>query len=97
MKPLIVFVKEIKIFEPIAKKNAQLEHKNLSNVIFTPNLPSSVKGVDSLIICTECREFWNIDPSIFTKLIDKNIFDGRNILDKELLTDAGINYFGVGR
>ena len=97
VRRLSPMVKEIKIFEPIAKKNAQLEHKNLSNVIFTPNLPSSVKGVDSLIICTECREFWNIDPSIFTKLIDKNIFDGRNILDKELLTDAGINYFGVGR
>jgi|TARA_B110001452_G_C15240975_1_gene429638 UDPglucose 6-dehydrogenase len=97
IKRLSPLVKEIKIFEPIAKKNSQAEHQNLSNVMFASNLSSSVKNVDSLIICTECKEFWNIDLSIFTKLADKNIFDGRNILDKDLLTDAGINYFGVGR
>jgi UDPglucose 6-dehydrogenase len=66
-------------------------------VTFVSKISSSVIRSDALIICTECKEFWNIDSDIFAQLNDKNIFDGRNILDKNSLASSGYNYFGIGR
>ena len=97
VKKLSPLVKELKIFEPIARKNAQAEHSQLANVSFASKISSSVIRSDALIICTECKEFWNIDSDIFAQLNDKNIFDGRNILDKNSLASSGYNYFGIGR
>ena len=97
VKRLSPLVKELKIFEPIARKNAQAEHSQLDNVSFVSKISSSVIRSDALIICTECKEFWNIDSHIFAQLNDKNIFDGRNIFDKNSLVSSGYNYFGIGR
>ena len=94
---LAPMVKELKIFEPVAQKNAKLKHKNILNVKFTTSAGSALRKSDALIICTEYREFWNFEASHLQKLKDKNIFDGRNILDKGSLQDLNINYFGIGR
>lgn len=73
----------------LSKKNKYEEEKN-------PIL--TLKNADALIICTEWKEFWSLDPKIF-KIHMKNpvIFDGRNIFSPKKLKDNGVCYFGVGR
>jgi len=90
-------VKELKIFEPVALKNTKSKHKNISNIKYVKSAGSALKQSHALIICTEYREFWNYETNQLLKLKDKNIFDGRNILDKESLEALNINYFGIGR
>ncbi|MDA8709141.1 UDP-glucose/GDP-mannose dehydrogenase family protein [Gammaproteobacteria bacterium] len=90
-------VKEIKIFEPIALKNTKFKHKDIPNIKYAKSAGSALKQSHALIICTEYREFWSYEISKLQVLKDKNIFDGRNILDKESLEDLSFNYFGIGR
>jgi len=94
---LAPIVKQLKIFEPVALQNTKLKHKNIQNIKYAKHAASALEKSDALIICTEYREFWNFETSYLKKLKDKNIFDGRNILDKESLEDLSINYFGIGR
>lgn len=97
IKTLAYHVKHISVYDPIATDNARKELETISNITFQETSNKAIDGTDALIIATEWREFWNIDVEILSKLKDKVIFDGRNILDKEFLTSKGFSYFGVGR
>ena len=44
----------------------------------------------------EWKQFWDPDLKKLAGLKDKQIFDGRNILDSKSLRDMGFNYHGVG-
>lgn len=97
IKILASHVKHISVYDPIATDNARKELETISNITFEETSKKAIDGTDALIIATEWREFWNIDIEILSKLKDKVIFDGRNILDKEFLISKGFSYFGVGR
>ena len=51
---------------------------------------------NALIICTEWDLFKNPNVNKLKLLKDKTIFDGRNILDQDMVSKAGIDYFGIG-
>lgn len=61
------------------------------------NLDEALSGTDAVILATNHKEFLGITPQ---KLKEKNIkvlIDGRNFLEKEDFTKAGIVYRGIGR
>lgn len=97
IKILASHVKHISVYDPIAIDNARKELATISNITFEKTSYKAIDGTDALIIATEWREFWNTDIEILSKLKDKVIFDGRNILDKEFLISKGFSYYGVGR
>jgi len=97
IKTLSHKVKLINIYDPIATENAKIELSNINNINFLDSSSSALLGSDALVIATEWREFWNPDITEMLKLKDKVIFDGRNILDKDLLKEKGFSYFGIGR
>jgi len=90
-------VKKLKVYDPSALDKAKLELSNIDNISFSQNASSALDNSDALVIATEWREFWNPDLKALSKLRDKVIFDGRNILDKDLLELKGFSYFGIGR
>ncbi|MGB8203214.1 MAG: UDP-glucose/GDP-mannose dehydrogenase family protein [Candidatus Baltobacteraceae bacterium] len=53
---------------------------------------------DALVVLTEWPEFGAIDPASYAQLITSRVvIDGRNILDRERVSAAGLTYRGVGR
>ena len=59
---------------------------------------SAIHKADALIICTEWKEFWSIHPNEFkTRMISPVIFDGRNIYNDKIMSNAEIIYFPIGK
>jgi UDPglucose 6-dehydrogenase len=88
---------KIRAYDPAAMENAK---KILGNdvIYYADSYNDVLKGSDALCILTEWKEFSEIDPTIIANSIkDKVVFDGRNLLDPELIRKAGVEYFGVGR
>ncbi len=53
---------------------------------------------DALLVLTEWPEFCSVDPwALAHRLREKIVVDGRNVLDIDAMTAAGIRYRGVGR
>jgi len=62
--------------------------------------PSALEAAecDALLVLTEWPEFKNVDPwAIARRVRQRVVVDGRNVLDIEALTAAGLRYRGVGR
>ncbi len=91
---LILKGAKINAYDPLAS------HKDIfkKNYKEYKSALSALKKSDGLIICTEWKEFWSIDPKKFISIMKSpNIFDGRNIYDPEKMTQNNINYFAIGR
>lgn len=55
-------------------------------------------GADVLAVLTEWAEFSLISPSdVASRLVEKRVVDGRNVLDRENWLSEGFKYLGVGR
>ncbi len=53
---------------------------------------------DALLVLTEWPEFRYVDPwALAHRLREKVVVDGRNVLDIDALSAAGLRYRGVGR
>jgi UDPglucose 6-dehydrogenase len=86
----------IKAYDPIAtlKENYKFNpnmYKECNNAL------NAIKNSDALVICTEWKEFWSIDPLKLKKLLKSPvIFDGRNIYSSDVMKKQGITYIGIG-
>ncbi len=53
---------------------------------------------DGLVVITEWPEFRVLNYRVLEKLmVEKVIFDGRNIYDAEELQEFGFSYYSIGR
>ena len=96
IKKLVSAGVSVKAYDPIAtltndyKFNTK-DYKEYKTAI------SAIKNADALVICTEWKEFWSIDPKKLKTLLSKPIiFDGRNIYSPDLMTKHGLTYIGIG-
>jgi len=86
----------IKAYDPVATLKGNYKFK--PNMYKEYNNPlNAIKNSDALVICTEWKEFWSIDPLKLKKLLKSPvIFDGRNIYSPNVMKKAGITYIGIG-
>ncbi|RLI91763.1 MAG: hypothetical protein DRO65_00950, partial [Candidatus Altiarchaeales archaeon] len=96
----------IKGFDHIekARKNAELRYKLEHsryygyNIRIVDDLYSCVKDTDGIIATVEYQKLNNEDwERIATLVKEKVVFDGRNILNKEMLKELNFTYVGIGR
>lgn len=86
---------QITAYDPQAMPSAQ---RVIPNIKYAKDVESAISGADAMVIVTEWPQFTEIDLKIVKKLLKKPIIiDGRNILNKEKVKEAGLKYFGVGR
>jgi UDPglucose 6-dehydrogenase len=53
---------------------------------------------DALVVLTDWSEFANVDPKELAPILRRSlVVDGRNILNREAYTNAGLTYRGIGR
>lgn len=86
----------IRAYDPAATKNAQTELGD-KNMYYANSISDAIKGADALCILTEWKEFADIDITTLKNLKDKVIFDGRNMLDSDLVQKNDITYFAIGK
>ena len=89
-------VGELNLYDPMANNHAKNALQHLKNINFHENQYEVLQQSSALIICTEWQEFLNLDHKNFQLMNEKNIFDGRNILNKVEVENQGFCYFGIG-
>lgn len=82
-------------YDPQAMVNAK---KEIPEIEYADNPYQAAAGSEALVICTDWREFKNLDLARIKNLMaTPTIFDGRNIFNPEEMKKLGFKYFGVGR
>ena len=77
----------------------KLKGGNLNNVTIYSNPLEAINDSFGIAIITEWDEFKNLPWHSYINLIKRpaNIFDGRNILDKDQMEKLGYNFYSVGK
>jgi UDPglucose 6-dehydrogenase len=86
----------IKAFDPVAMEEA--ERILGDKVEFCSDKYETLVDADGLIVVTEWPEFRVLNYSVLEKLmLEKVIFDGRNIYDSQELQEHGFTYYSIGK
>jgi len=88
----------VKAFDPIAMDNAKRLLKDYDGITFTNDTYDTVKDADLLLLLTEWNEFKELDMAKAGELMkQKNLLDGRNVFDPQVVRSLGFTYQGIGR
>jgi UDPglucose 6-dehydrogenase len=83
------------IYDPEANESARRIHPELS---YAGSLNEAVTDADLVMLLTEWQEFRSMDAHTIGKLVaNKNLVDGRNVLDPATWRSAGWHYRALGR
>jgi len=88
----------LRLYDPAAMQEAVWRLKSIEkNILFTNNEYKTMEGSHALVLATEWNQFRNLDLNkVKELLLSPFFFDLRNIYNKDEVTSAGLNYFGVG-
>lgn len=68
------------------------------NIRYVSSAVETLKDAHICFIFTEWKEFKDIKPEIFTdNMRTPLVYDGRNIYDNEIMLNAGVEYYSIGR
>ena len=89
-------VTEQQIIKDLLEKSKNLDLKKI-NVFYDPK--DAIKGSFGVAIITEWDEFKNLPWDEYINHVNRpaNIFDGRNILEKEVFEKLGYNFYSIGK
>ena len=86
----------IRVHDPEAMENTRKIFGNSIQYFDTPY--KAANGADALMIMTEWPEFRSPDFEVLSAcLVNKVIFDGRNLYDLSLMRELGFTYYSIGR
>ena len=85
----------VTVTDPEALQNAKGRFPELN---YEPVAENAIENAHALVLLTEWKQYLALDPvTIGTLVTDRNIIDGRNVLNAEQWRSAGWNYKGMGR
>ncbi|ALM52807.1 UDP-glucose dehydrogenase family protein [Halomonas huangheensis] len=88
----------VQAYDPEAMKECRRLYGERDDLLLAGDRVQAVKGADALVICTEWKEFRSLDFAwLKSQLSMPVIVDGRNLYDPEIVRDAGLMYYAVGR
>ena len=65
---------------------------------YVDTVEEAAVGADAVLLLTEWQEYRDLDPEALGRIVgQRNIVDGRNVLDPEQWRDAGWHYRALGR
>ena len=86
---------QVTAYDPVAEKEAR---RVMVGVSFADSPREALAGADACVIVTEWPEFAELDWRGVADLMQgKVVIDGRNLLDPDVVRNAGLTYEGVGR
>ncbi len=85
----------VRAYDPVAEHEAR---KLMTGVEFADSALGALEGADACVLVTEWPEFADLDWSEVARAMrGKVVVDGRNFLDPQRVTEAGLIYTGIGR
>ncbi|MFZ3417153.1 UDP-glucose dehydrogenase family protein [Arthrobacter sp. 3Tela_A] len=85
----------VTVTDPEALQNAKGRFPELG---YEPVTEHAIQDAHALVLLTEWKEYRALDPVAVSSLVtEKNIIDGRNVLDPAAWREAGWTYRGMGR
>jgi UDPglucose 6-dehydrogenase len=85
----------VNAYDPVAMDKARALVKN---VRFCRNPYDAARGADAVLLCTEWKEFREVDLAKVKNLLRTPVFlDGRNLFDPAKVAAHGFQYHSVGR
>lgn len=93
---LILAGARVVAYDPIAMENA----RNVlpAAVDYADSAFAAIQGADTAFVVTEWDEICALTPEEFkANLKEPVVFDGRNCFNIEMMKEAGLNYYSVGR
>ena len=92
---LVKIVKEVKVYDPVAMKEAS---KYIKNVNYSKSLEQCIINTDLIILLTEWSEFRTLSADYLSKMMSGNIVvDFRNALNPENFKNKKITLHQIGR
>lgn len=93
---------DIVAFDPVGTSNFRRvypEGKNLNGTIhYVSNPETALEGANICFIFTEWPENKAIKPETFKRMMHTPlVYDGRNIYDPQVMKEAGVEYYSIGR
>ncbi len=86
---------KVRAYDPVAEHEAR---KLMPGLEFADDALGAVADADAAVLVTEWDEFKQLDFVAVAKAMSGNlIIDGRNALDPDAVTAAGLTYEGIGR
>lgn len=91
------FGADVRVYDPQAMENTKKEIGDKS-VYYAKNIEDCLEGADGLCILTEWNEFKELDLDKAKELMKEAVlFDGRNLLNQEVVENSGFMYFALGK
>jgi UDPglucose 6-dehydrogenase len=85
----------VTVYDPEAMERARLVHPELA---YAGSMRDAAVGADVLLLLTEWPEFSNADPvDLATLVAQRNVIDGRNVLNPGRWRESGWHYRALGR
>ncbi len=85
----------VRAYDPVAESEAR---KMIQGVDFKASSAEAVAGADAVVLVTEWAEFGDLDfGDVAAAMRGRLVVDGRNFLDPDAVSAAGLTYEGVGR
>lgn len=88
----------VQAFDPQAMKEAWQIYGQRDDLTLCDSAESALEGADALVVVTEWKAFRSPDFAfVHAKLSTPVLFDGRNLYDPNVVENAGVVYYGIGR
>jgi UDPglucose 6-dehydrogenase len=85
----------VRAYDPVAEAEAR---KLLRGVDFVSSAAEAIAGADAVVLVTEWPEFGALDfGDVAEAMRGTLVVDGRNFLDADAVSAAGLTYEGIGR
>jgi len=87
----------VKVYDPVANEKYKQTYPD-QQVIYCETAADTARDADALVILTDWDEFLHLPwAELAATMKNRIIVDGRNMLDREQLQQAGFTYSGIGR
>ena len=89
---------KVQAYDPVATHEAQRVLEGTAGLSYADSARAALEGAHALVIVTEWKEFRTPDfDGLRDALVDKTVFDGRNLYEPKLMKTLGVEYHGIGR
>ncbi|KJV32485.1 UDP-glucose dehydrogenase family protein [Luteibacter yeojuensis] len=89
---------KVRAYDPEAREETQRIYGERADLVLCEKPYEALDGADVLALVTEWKAFRSPDfGRIKAALKEPAIFDGRNLYDPQVVEDAGLAYYGIGR
>jgi UDPglucose 6-dehydrogenase len=88
----------VQAHDPEALHEAQRIYGDKAGLVYCTKQAESLINADALVIVTEWKQFRSPDfEALSQQLVDKVVFDGRNMYEPQQLKQHGLRYYAIGR